>query len=98
MGSLKEARFEAGFFYARAGPIVNKGSLTRQKRVRVGVRWGSAFLPKKFALSKSSKIVQEMLGHSTISITLDTYSHVLPNIQKEAVNAMEGIVDPQKNE
>jgi integrase len=39
------------------------------------------------------KIVQEMLGHSTISITLDTYSHVLPNMQKEAVRAMEGLLD-----
>jgi integrase len=39
------------------------------------------------------KIVQEMLGHSTISITLDTYSHVLPNMQKEAVRAMEDLID-----
>lgn len=38
------------------------------------------------------KIVQEMLGHSTISITLDTYSHVLPNMQKEAVRAMEDVI------
>jgi len=35
------------------------------------------------------KIVQELLGHATIAITLDTYSHVLPNIQGEAVSAME---------
>lgn len=34
-----------------------------------------------------------MLGHSTISITLDTYSHVLPNLQKEAVRAMEDLID-----
>ena len=39
------------------------------------------------------KIVQEMLGHSTISITLDTYSHVLPNLQKEAVKSMEDIFE-----
>jgi site-specific recombinase XerD len=24
------------------------------------------------------KVVQEMLGHSTISLTLDTYSHLVP--------------------
>jgi len=35
------------------------------------------------------KIVSERLGHSQISVTLDTYSHVLPNIQKEAVSRME---------
>lgn len=30
------------------------------------------------------KIVSERLGHSSIRITLDTYSHVLPTLQKEA--------------
>lgn len=35
------------------------------------------------------KIVQEMLGHANISITMDTYSHVLPNMQEEAVKAMQ---------
>ncbi len=35
------------------------------------------------------KLVQEFLGHATIAITLDTYSHVLPNMQVEAVPAME---------
>ena len=35
------------------------------------------------------KIVSEMLGHATIAITLDTYSHVLPTIQESAAQAME---------
>ncbi len=35
------------------------------------------------------KVVSELLGHATIAITLDTYSHVLPNIQHSAVAAME---------
>lgn len=30
------------------------------------------------------KIVQERLGHATIAITLDTYSHVLPGLQEAA--------------
>ncbi len=37
------------------------------------------------------KVVQELLGHSSISITLDTYSHVLPNMQEKAVKAMDEI-------
>jgi len=28
-------------------------------------------------------VVQERLGHSSISITLDTYSHLFPSIQEE---------------
>src|SRR4029079_4056495 len=30
------------------------------------------------------KVVSERLGHSTVGITLDVYSHVLPGIQEEA--------------
>jgi len=30
------------------------------------------------------KVVSERLGHATVSITLDTYSHVLPGMQEDA--------------
>ncbi len=30
------------------------------------------------------KVVSERLGHSSVAITLDTYSHVLPGIQAAA--------------
>ena len=32
---------------------------------------------------ENPKIVQEALGHSRIAHTMDTYSHVSPNIQRE---------------
>lgn len=38
------------------------------------------------------KIVQEMLGHSTITQTMDTYSHVLPDMQDQAVTAMNEVL------
>lgn len=38
------------------------------------------------------KVVSERLGHSTVSITLDVYSHVLSSIQREAVNVMASIM------
>ncbi len=38
------------------------------------------------------KVVQELLGHSQISLTLDTYSHVLPSMQKEAADKMDAII------
>lgn len=38
------------------------------------------------------KVVQEMLGHSQINLTLDTYSHVLPDIQREAAEKMNDIL------
>ncbi|MBP2657175.1 MAG: Phage integrase [Firmicutes bacterium] len=35
-------------------------------------------------LNEHPKVVQERLGHSTIAMTLDTYSHILPGMQKQA--------------
>jgi site-specific recombinase XerD len=34
---------------------------------------------------ENPKVVQETLGHSRISTTLDTYSHVMPHMQREAM-------------
>ncbi len=36
-----------------------------------------------------AKFVQELLGHSTIAITLDTYSHVLPGMAGGTAEAMD---------
>jgi integrase len=38
------------------------------------------------------KVVSEMLGHASIAITLDTYSHVLPTMQESAAEAMEDVL------
>jgi hypothetical protein len=38
------------------------------------------------------KVVSEMLGHASVSITLDLYSHVLPNMQREAVGRMDELL------
>jgi len=35
------------------------------------------------------KVVSEMLGHASVAITLDTYSHVLPDMQESAARAMD---------
>jgi integrase len=35
---------------------------------------------------ENPKVVAERLGHSTVVLTLDTYSHVLPTMQKVATD------------
>ncbi len=37
----------------------------------------------------SAKVVAERLGHSSVVLTLDTYSHVLPAMQTDATNRLE---------
>jgi integrase len=39
----------------------------------------------------SPRVVMETLGHSQISLTLNTYSHVLPALQRDAATKMDGI-------
>jgi integrase len=42
----------------------------------------------------SPKVVQERLGHASISTTLDIYSHVTPGMQREAVEIFDKILTP----
>lgn len=67
-------------------PLLERAGLSRSVRFH-DLRHTAATL----LLSKgvNPKVVQEMLGHSTVTITLDTYSHVLPDMQERAVSAME---------
>ena len=45
-----------------------------------------------------AKVVGERLGHSSISITLDTYSHVLPDMQRHAVAGIDAaLFGPEPN-
>ena len=37
----------------------------------------------------SPRVIMEVLGHSQISLTMDTYSHVLPALQREAAEQMD---------
>jgi integrase len=38
------------------------------------------------------KVVSEMLGHSTVAITLDIYSHVLPDMRQDAAATLEQLL------
>jgi len=41
------------------------------------------------------KVVSEMLGHSSVAFTLDTYSHVVPGIQKAAARRLDEVLEPE---
>jgi integrase len=38
------------------------------------------------------KVVQERLGHTSFKITMDLYSHLMPNMQSEASDALENLL------
>ena len=63
--------------------------LTRPpKRVKVNLRHTAA--SHLLVRGVHPKVVQELLGHSTITLTLDTYSHVIPSMSRDAARHMQG--------
>ena len=47
-----------------------------------------SFATLMLAGGEHPKVVQEMMGHSGIRVTMDFYSHVLPDMQREAVDRL----------
>jgi hypothetical protein len=39
------------------------------------------------------KVVSDMLGHTSLAITLDRYSHVMPTMQADAVRRLDGVLN-----
>jgi integrase len=47
-----------------------------------------------FRSGVNPKVVQETLGHSRVAITLDTYSHMIPDLQMETARVMDALFTP----
>src|SRR2546425_18074 len=44
------------------------------------------------------KVVQDLLGHSTIQLTLDTYSHVVPALHRQAARTMDRLLSRERHD
>ncbi|MGY4689611.1 site-specific integrase [Salibacterium sp. K-3] len=69
-------------WYRLTKPLFDKGELTPIRLYDMRHTHASLLLRENV----HPKIVSERLGHASIKITLDTYSHVIPSLQKEAAD------------
>ena len=86
-------------FPSETGSLLNPSNLRNRsfKRIkaRAGVREDLRFHDLRHTCATllsegvNAKVISEMLGHASITITLNTYSHVLPDMQDFAADAME---------
>ena len=87
-------------FAGETGSLFNPSNLRNRsfKRIkaRSGVREDLRFHDLRHTCATlllsegvNAKVVSEMLGHASITITLNIYSHVLPDMQDSAADAME---------
>jgi integrase len=70
-------------------PILERSELTKKIRL-YDLRHSCATLP--LAAGENPKVVSERLGHASIVLTLDVYSHVLPSMQKSASQKLESLL------
>lgn len=52
--------------------------------------------PILLAMGVHPKVVQEILGHTQISMTMDTYSHMLPSMQRKAMEGLDNLFGDTK--
>ena len=50
------------------------------------------------SMGVNMKIIQELLGHSDIAITLGLYSHLLPSMQQEVVDKWDDVFGDEDDE
>jgi len=50
------------------------------------------------SLGVHPKVVQELLGHTQIGITMDVYSHLLPGMQKDAMSKLNAVLTRQESD
>ena len=60
---------------------------------------GTALLAAELlSMGVNIKVVQEILGHSQISMTLGIYSHILPGMQEEAMGKMHDLFRKRRSD
>lgn len=55
-----------------------------------------AYATRLFKLGEPAKTIQELLGHSSVNITLGTYTHVLDELKEKAVSKIDDIYAEKK--
>ena len=78
------------YFFAVSGVWSGIGG-DRLPEIRFyGLRHTAATL--MFKQGAHPKVVQERLGHASIVITLDTYSHVIPSMQDDVAENIDNLL------
>lgn len=97
--STRYQRLSPWVFCDRRGGPLRQGNVTRRSFKKIlktaglpairfhDLRHTAATL--LLAAGVHPKVVQERLGHASVALTLDTYSHVLPSMQRDAADRLE---------
>ena len=88
-------------FTSTIGTPVTGGDLTKRFQARLAaaglprMRWHDlrhATATLMLAAGEHPKVVQELLGHSTMAVTMAVYSHVIPSLKRDAADRMDALL------
>ena len=96
----KDGRGSEYVFAGTAGDLPRKSNIIRRSfhplLERAGIPEGTTFHQLRHTAASvlllantNPKVVAEMLGHSDVKTTLQTYSHVMPGLQRQGAEAMQ---------
>lgn len=92
--ALVSSVFEASDSGATGDTHKQKQLLTRRKSILLhDLRHTASTLWQSLGIDP--KVRQKMLGHSDVDITMTVYSHVLPEMQKQAIEKINGLFEEQ---
>jgi integrase len=94
IGQLGDAYQDQGLvFTTQVGTLINPTNLRKRSFAPLLNKTGLPYIrfhdlrhtcaTLMLAVGTNPKVVQETLGHANVSVTLDIYSHLLPNMQDE---------------
>lgn len=93
-------------FASEAGTYLNPSNVVRTMRTlirRSGVKWirfhdlRHTHATHLLLAGVNPKVVSERLGHASVGFTLDTYSHLLPSMQRQAAEAVSALIFADKH-
>jgi integrase len=73
-------------------PVLKRAGLPESLRL-YDLRHSCATL--LLAANENPKVIGERLGHASVKMTMDTYSHVLPSMQRSASDKLEDMLFPK---
>ena len=88
-GELGNPLLMSNFFRRHFQPVLERSGITKKIRL-YDLRHTCATL--LLSAGENPKVVSERLGHASIVLTLDVYSHVLPSMQQAATDKLENML------
>ena len=93
------ARLPGGYVFTTAGGESLSGDVVYPQFLAAAaaagmprIRFQSLRHTAASLLLAQGRVIMEMLGHSTIALTMNTYSHVIPALERDAADRMNAIL------